>query len=148
MNNMDNLPLVSVIIPCMNEEMTIGSCVMKALSVLKREGLDGEIIVADSSTDNSAYIARSLGATVIIPQEKGYGNAYLEGIRYAKGRYIILSDADDTYDMDEIPKFLKPLRENNADFVIGNRLQGNIIKGSMPWLHRHVGNPILTKMKR
>jgi glycosyltransferase involved in cell wall biosynthesis len=145
MNNVDNAPLVSIIIPCMNEELTIGSCIRKTLLVLKREGIEGEIIVADSSTDNSTYIARSLGATVVIPSEKGYGNAYLESIRYAKGRYLILSDADDTYSMDEIPKFLKPLRENNADFVIGNRLQGNIIKGSMPWLHRYVGNPILTK---
>ena len=140
-----NTSLVSVIIPCMNEEKTIGSCIRKTLSILKQENIEGEIIVADSSTDNSREIAKSLGATIVIPQEKGYGNAYLEGMRHAKGKYLILSDADDTYDLNEIPKLLKPLIENNADFVMGNRLKGNIVKGSMPYLHRYIGNPILTK---
>ena len=144
MNNVDNAPLVSVIIPCMNEEITIGSCIRKALSVLKQEGLEGEIIISDSSTDNSREIARSMGATIVIPQEKGYGNAYMEGIRYARGKYLILSDADDTYDLNEIPKLLKPLIDNNADLVMGNRLEGKIVEGSMPWLHRYIGNPVLT----
>jgi glycosyltransferase involved in cell wall biosynthesis len=128
----------------MNEEKTIGNCIVKALMVLKKEGINGEIIISDSSTDNSTYIARSLGATVVIPKEKGYGNAYLEGIRHAKGKYLILSDADDTYDLNEIPKLLKSLIENNADLVMGDRLKGKIIKGSMPFLHRYVGNPVLT----
>jgi glycosyltransferase involved in cell wall biosynthesis len=111
---------------------------------LQREGIRGEIIVSDSSTDNSTYVARSLGAIIVIPKEKGYGNAYIEGIRQAKGKYLILSDADDTYDLGEISKFLKPLIDNNADLVIGDRLKGKIIKGSMPWLHRYIGNPVLT----
>jgi glycosyltransferase involved in cell wall biosynthesis len=144
MNNIDNIPLVSIIIPCMNEEKTIGKCIIKALLVLRQEGLVGEIIVADSSTDNSRFIAKCLDAIVVIPKEKGYGNAYIEAIRQAKGKYLVLSDADDTYDLNEIPNFLKPLIEDNADLVMGNRLQGEIMKDSMPWLHRYVGNPVLT----
>lgn len=139
-----NQPLVSIIIPCMNEEKTIGVCIEKALSALRKENWDGEIIVSDNSTDNSSKIARSLGATVVIPDNKGYGNAFLEGFWHAKGKYILLADADDTYDLSEIPEFLKPLMNNDADFVMGTRLKGNIKKGSMPWLHRYVGNPILT----
>lgn len=146
MNNADNVPLISIIIPCMNEETTIGICIKKALSILDQEGIEGEIIVADNSTDNSREIAKSLGATVVIPKEKGYGNAYLEGIRHAKGKYILLSDADDTYDLNEMPKLLKPLIDDKADFVMGDRIDGDIKKGAMPWLHRYVGNPILTKI--
>lgn len=139
-------PLISIIIPCMNEEKTIGSCIRKSLSILKQEGIEGEIIVSDSSTDNSREIARSLGATIVVPREKGYGNAYKEGIQQAIGKYLILSDADDTYDLNEIPKLLNPLIENDADFVMGSRIKGKIMKGSMPLLHRYVGNPILTKL--
>lgn len=141
-----NDPLISIIIPCMNEEKTIGRCILKAISVLKEENIDGEIIVADSSTDKSRAIAKNLGAKVIIPEKKGYGNAYIEGIKHAQGQFFILSDADNTYDLFEIPKFLKPLMEDDADFVIGNRLNGEIKKGAMPWLHRYIGNPILTKI--
>lgn len=139
-----SLPVESIIIPCMNEEKTVGSVIGKALSTLKQEGLEGEIIVADNSTDNSREIARRLGAKIVIPQKNGYGSAYLEGIRQAKGTYFILADADDTYDLGEMPKFLKPLLSNEADFVIGTRSKGDIKKNSMPWLHRHVGNPLLT----
>ncbi len=138
-------PLVSVVIPCMNEEKTLGSCIGKAWQALEHEGLEGEIIVADNSTDSSAAIAKSLGAKVIIPQKKGYGNAYMEGLRYARGKYFVLADADDTYDLNEIPKFLNPLLTGDADFVIGSRLRGYIKKDSMPWLHRYIGNPVLTK---
>jgi len=137
-------PLVSVIIPCMNEEKTIGSCISKAWSALEQEGLDGEIIVADNSDDNSREIAKNMGARVIIPQKKGYGNAYLEGLQCARGKYFLLADADDTYDLNEMQKFLKPLLAGDADFVIGSRMRGNIEKNSMPWLHRYIGNPILT----
>ncbi len=143
---MTDIPLISIIIPCMNEEKTIGSCITKALTILKQENLEGEIIVADSSTDNSTFIAKSLGVAVVIPKKKGYGNAYLEGIKHAKGKYLILSDADDTYDLKEIPKLLKPLFSQDADFVMGNRLKGDIKKDAMPWLHRYVGNPILTNI--
>lgn len=146
---MSEPPIVSIIIPCMNEEGTIGTCIAKSWLVLGRlsleqEGIKGEIIVSDNSTDASRTIARSLGATIVIPQKIGYGNAYIEGVKKAKGKYLIFADADNTYDFDEIPKFLKPLMENEADFVMGNRLKGDIEKGSMPALHRYIGNPLLT----
>ncbi len=137
-------PLLSIIIPCMNEEKTIGAVIGKAVSTLKQEGLDGEIIVSDNSTDSSREIAKKMGAKIVIPQKNGYGSACLEGVRHALGTYLILADADDTYDLSEMPKFLKPLLANEADFVIGTRLKGEIKKNSMPWLHRYIGNPVLT----
>jgi glycosyltransferase involved in cell wall biosynthesis len=137
-------PLVSIIIPCMNEEKTIGTCIKKALSTLVQEGLEGEIIVSDNSTDRSRDIAEKLGAKVVVPDSKGYGNAFQEGFSYAKGKYILLADADDTYDLREMSKFLKPLITNEADLVMGTRIKGDIKKNSMPWLHRYIGNPILT----
>lgn len=139
-----DIPLVSIIIPCMNEEKTIGICIQKALSTLKREGLEGEIIVSDSSTDRSREIAQNMGVKVVIPTVKGYGNAYFEGIRYSQGKYLLFIDADNTYDINDMPKFIQPLKDNRADFVIGNRLKGDIKKGAMPILHRYIGNPILT----
>ncbi len=137
-------PLVSIIIPCMNEEKTIGFVIEKALSILKHEGVDGEIIVSDNSTDNSRDIAKKMGARIVIPIKNGYGSAYLEGIGHAMGTYFILADADDTYDLNELPKFLNPLRANDADFVLGTRLKGDIKENSMSWLHRYIGNPVLT----
>lgn len=137
-------PLLSIIIPCMNEEKTIDAVIGKAVSTLKQEGLDGEIIVADNSTDSSREIAKKMGAKIVIPQKNGYGSACLEGFRHARGTYLILADADDTYDLSEMPKFLKPLLAKEADFVIGSRLKGEIKKNSMPWLHRYIGNPLLT----
>ena len=136
--------LVSVIIPSMNEEKTIGSCIQKALLAFKNEGIDGEILVSDNSTDMSREIAMSLGAKVVIPRNKGYGNAYFEGVRYARGDLFLFTDADDTYDLGEAPKLLEPLLTNKADLVIGTRLKGDIKPGSMPWLHRYIGNPFLT----
>jgi len=139
-----NQPQVSIIIPCLNEEGTIGTCIQKALSTLKQEGIEGEIIVADNSTDNSRDIAISLGAKVVIPTNRGYGNAFYKGISYARGRYFLFADADDTYDLREIPMFLRPLIADEADFVVGSRLKGNIKNNAMPWLHRYIGNPVLT----
>jgi len=136
--------LVSVIIPSMNEEKTIGSCIQKALLAFKNEGIDGEILVSDNSTDMSREIAMSLGAKVVIPRNKGYGNAYFEGVRYSRGDLFLFADADDTYDLGEAPKLLEPLLTNKADLVIGTRLKGDIKPGSMPWLHRYIGNPFLT----
>ena len=144
MSDITNTPIVSIIIPCMNEENTIGICIQKAISTLKREGLEGEIIVSDSSTDRSREIAQDMGVKVVIPTVKGYGNAYLEGIRYSQGKYFLFTDADDTYDLNDIPKFIKPLIDNRADFVMGTRLKGDIKKGAMPRLHRYIGNPLLT----
>lgn len=135
---------ISVIIPCMNEEKTIGKCIQKARAALKKEGLDGEIIVSDNSTDRSREIAQQMGAKVVIPMNRGYGNAYMEGIRYAKGRYLLFADADNTYDLHEMHRLLRPLIDGSADFVMGTRLKGGIKTGSMPWLHRYIGNPALT----
>lgn len=135
---------ISVIIPCMNEEKTIGKCIQKARAALKKEGLDGEIIVSDNSTDRSREIAQQMGAKVVIPMNRGYGNAYMEGIRYANGKFLLFADADDTYDLHQLPRLLRPLIEGKADFVMGTRLKGGIKTGSMPWLHRYIGNPLLT----
>lgn len=137
-------PVVSVIIPCMNEEKTIGDVIRKAKSTLEKEGIGWEIIVSDNSTDNSRKIAEESGARIVIPLKKGYGSAYMEGFRNARGTIIVLADADDTYDMREIPNLLKPLLAGEADFVMGTRLKGDIKKNAMPWLHRYIGNPVLT----
>lgn len=137
---------VSVVIPTLNEEKTIGICIDKIKKIFQENKIKGEIIVSDSSSDNTPKIAASKGAKVVHPKERGYGNAYLEGINASKGDYIIIGDADNTYDFLEIPKFLDPLRDKNADFVIGNRFSGGIKKGAMPWMHRYIGNPLLTKI--
>jgi glycosyltransferase involved in cell wall biosynthesis len=136
---------VSVILPSMDEERTIGECITKIQKVFHDSAINGEIIVADSSRDRTGTIAKSLGARVIKPEKSGYGNAYLTAFRHAKGHYIIMGDADNTYDFLEIPKLLDPLK-NGADFVIGSRFKGTIHKGSMDGLHRYIGNPILTWM--
>ena len=137
---------VSVVMPSLNEEGTIERCIEKVKGVFNENHIDGEIIVADNSTDKTAEIAKSLGATVITPDKRGYGNAYLAGLSYAKGDLIVIADSDGTYNLSEISRFLEPLIKGDADFVIGNRLGGNILKGAMPWHHRYIGNPILTKI--
>jgi glycosyltransferase involved in cell wall biosynthesis len=136
---------VSVILPALDEEQTISQCITKIQHVFKVNAINGEIIVSDSSTDRTAEIAESLGATVIRTERKGYGNAYLTGFRYARGLYIVMGDADNTYDFLEIPKLINPLK-NGADFVIGSRFKGIIHKDSMDGLHRYIGNPVLTWM--
>ena len=141
----DNTIDVSVIIPALDEERTIGECITKIQKVFHDLAVHGEIIVADSSSDQTGSIAQSLGARVIRPKKSGYGNAYLAGFEHAGGRYIVMGDADNTYDFLEIPKLLAPLK-NGADFVIGSRFRGTINKGSMDGLHRYIGNPVLTWM--
>ncbi|MFN3528188.1 MAG: glycosyltransferase family 2 protein, partial [Candidatus Altarchaeaceae archaeon] len=138
---------VSVVMPCLNEEKTVGICVEKCLKVFKENNIDGEVIVVDNgSTDNSAEVARKAGARVVFEKRKGYGSAYLKGLSEARGKYIIIGDSDDTYDFSEIPKFLKLLMNDHYDFVSGTRLKGKILPGAMPWLHRYIGNPLLTKI--
>ncbi|MHB8053150.1 MAG: glycosyltransferase family 2 protein [Methanoregula sp.] len=139
------LPTVSVILPALNEERTIADCIRKIQAVFSENSIDGEILVADSSTDKTADIARSLGATVIHPEKPGYGNAYLAAFHYARGRYIVIGDADDTYDFSKIPRLLAPL-DAGADFVVGSRFKGMIRHGAMTPLHRYIGNPLLTWM--
>ena len=145
---MNNSIEVSVILPCLDEEKTIGSCISKAREALDKEGLRGEIIVVDNgSQDRSGEIAASLGARVIREEQRGYGAAYLRGLKDAQGQYFIIGDSDGTYDFYEIPKFMKLLREG-YDFVIGSRFKGQIKKGAMPWPHRYIGNPLLSGMCR
>jgi glycosyltransferase involved in cell wall biosynthesis len=136
---------VSVILPSLDEERTIGECITKIQKVFHDNAINGEIIVADSSSDQTGTIAKSLGARVIRPEKNGYGNAYLTAFKHARGRYIVMGDADNTYDFLEIPKLLAPLN-NGANFVIGSRFKGTIHKGSMDGLHRYIGNPVLTWM--
>lgn len=133
---------VSVVIPCLDEAETIAECVTAARSVLAESGLAGEVIVVDNgSTDGSGDLARAAGARVIEEPRRGYGSAYLAGLTAAQGDYIVMVDADLTYDFREIPSFVREL-EDGAELVVGNRMAG-VQPGAMPWLSR-VGNPILS----
>lgn len=136
---------LSVILPALDEERTIGACIIKIQAVFHDNAINGEIIVADSSADRTAEIAQSLGARVIKPKKSGYGNAYLAAFKHARGRYLILGDSDNTYDFCEIPTLLAPLKAG-ADFVIGSRFKGTIQHGAMAPLHHYIGNPLLTWM--
>ena len=141
----DEGTLVSVVIPCLNEADNIKSCVLAAREALRRGGIPGEVIVADNgSEDGSAELARAAGAKVIHERRRGYGAAYLAGLDASGGRYIVMADADLTYDFGDIPRFVREM-EQGADFVVGDRMD-NIHPGAMPWLHRYVGNPVLTGM--
>ena len=136
--------LVSIVMPCLNEEETLGTCIQKAQNTLEELGIQGEIVVADNgSTDASVAIAERLGARVVHQPLRGYGAAYLAGIAAAEGQYIVIGDSDDTYDFTDLERFITPLRDG-CDFVIGNRLKGEILPGAMPKLHRYLGNPVLT----
>jgi glycosyltransferase involved in cell wall biosynthesis len=136
-------PLVSVVIPCLNEAENIEACVGAALRAIERMGVAGEVVVADNdSEDDSAALAEHAGARVVVEPRRGYGSAYLAGFAASSGRYIVMADADLTYDFDDIPRFVAALEEG-AEMVIGDRMD-NIQPGAMPWLHRYVGNPILT----
>ena len=137
---------VSVVIPCLNEEKTVGICVEKVQKVFKEHHIDGEVIIVDNkSTDKSIDVARAKGAKVIIEEVRGYGSAYLRGFREAQGKYIIMGDADNTYDFEVIHEFLIILKDQRYDLVTATRLKGKILPGAMPWLHRYIGNPILTR---
>ncbi|WP_406696697.1 glycosyltransferase family 2 protein [Singulisphaera sp. Ch08] len=135
---------ISVVMPCLNEALTVGRCVAKALQSLDEMGVRGEVVVADNgSTDGSPEIARSHGARVVHVDRKGYGSALQVGIAAASGQYVIMGDADDSYDFSRLELFVERLREGH-DLVMGNRFQGGIRPGAMPWHHRYIGNPILT----
>jgi glycosyltransferase involved in cell wall biosynthesis len=135
--------LVSVVIPCLNEAENIEACVTDALKAIQQMGVSGEVVVADNnSDDDSAQLAEDAGARVVVERRRGYGRAYRAGFAASRGRYIVMADADLTYDFNEIPRFVAALEEG-AEMVIGDRMD-NIQPGAMPWLHRYVGNPILT----
>lgn len=134
--------------PCLNEAETLEACVTKAQDAIRGAGIRGEVVIADNgSTDGSQQIATRCGARVIQVAEKGYGNALRGGIEAASGRYIVMGDADDSYDFSHLPRFLAEL-EKGSDLVMGNRFRGGIAKGAMPFLHRYLGNPVLTFLGR
>jgi glycosyltransferase involved in cell wall biosynthesis len=136
-------PDVSVVIPCLNEEGNIERCVTTALEVMARAGINGEVVVADNNSDDgSAELAAAAGARVVHEPRRGYGSAYLAGFAAARGAYIVMADADLTYDFNEIPRFVSEL-QGGAQLVMGDRMD-NIHPGAMPWLHRYVGNPVLS----
>jgi glycosyltransferase involved in cell wall biosynthesis len=136
-------PKVSVVIPCLNEAENIEECVARARRALDANGIPGEVIVADNdSEDGSADLARNAGARVVHEPRRGYGSAYLAGLDAARGEYVVMADADMTYDWNEIPRFVEHL-DAGGQLVIGDRMD-NIHPGAMPWLHRYVGNPVLT----
>jgi hypothetical protein len=139
---------VTVLLPCLDEAETVGICVEKARRSLDELGVDGEVLVSDNgSTDGSQELARQAGARVINAPERGYGAALLAGIENAGGRYVIMADADDSYDLADLGPFLAALREGH-DVVMGNRFRGGIADEAMPWLHRYLGNPVLSWLGR
>lgn len=139
---------VTVVYPCLNEEEAIGGCVDAALAVLRSSGLRGEVLVVDNaSTDRSGEIAAAHGARVVVETRRGYGSAYLRGFAEARGRYIVMLDADGTYPVEQVPAFVALLRQG-ADMVVGNRFSGAMEKSAMPFLNRYLGNPVLSGMTR
>jgi glycosyltransferase involved in cell wall biosynthesis len=137
---------VSVVIPCLNEANSLGVCIEKALKAFQAAGLSGEVVVADNgSTDGSVEIAEKSGARVIPVEQRGYGSALKAGIRAARGAFIVMGDADDSYDFGEVPRFVEEWRKG-SEVVMGNRFAGEIKPGAMPWHHKYIGNPGLTKL--
>jgi glycosyltransferase involved in cell wall biosynthesis len=139
---------LSIIMPCLNEAETLATCIGKARDYLERHKIAGEVLIADNgSSDGSQEIATNSGARVVPIPERGYGSALRGGIAAAKGQYIIMGDADDSYDFTNLSPFLEKLRQG-YDLVMGNRFQGGIKPGAMPVLHKHLGNPVLTWLGR
>lgn len=139
---------LTILIPALNEEKTIGICIEKVKKVLEENSITGEILVADNgSIDRTAEIAKSLGARVVNVKEKGYGNALISGSKQAKGKYTIMGDADDSYNFLEIMPILELLK-NGYDFVIGNRYKGKMEKGAMPFSHKYIGTPTISWIGR
>jgi glycosyltransferase involved in cell wall biosynthesis len=139
---------LSVVMPCLNESATVGSCVRKALGAMRQHGIRGEVIVADNgSTDGSRELAAEAGARVVPVETRGYGSALRAGIAAARCRFVLMGDADDSYDFTHLDRFVEKLREG-YDLVMGNRFQGGILPGAMPPLHRYLGTPVLTAITR
>ncbi len=135
---------ISVVLPCLNEAPSVGRCVVQALDAIRATGLTGEVVVCDNgSTDGSAEIARHAGARVVRESTRGYGSAYLRGFAAARGTYLVMGDADASYDFGEIPNLVAMLQDG-YDYVVGSRFAGKILPGAMPWMHRYIGNPMLT----
>ncbi len=141
-------PELSVVMPCLNEAETLAVCIKKAQSFFEKESILGEVIIADNgSTDGSQQIAKSLGAKVVAVERKGYGSALQGGIQAAQGKYVIMGDADDSYDFSNLMPYVTQLRAG-YDLVMGNRFKGGVKKGAMPFLHKYLGNPVLSFLGR
>ena len=139
---------LTVVIPCLNEAETVATCVSKAVRFIEQNGIDGEVVVADNgSTDGSRQLAADAGARVVPVEDRGYGNALIGGILSARGEYVIMGDADDSYDLMNLMPFIVELRKG-ADLVMGNRFKGGIEPGAMPPLHQYLGNPVLSFIGR
>jgi len=139
---------LTLLMPCLDEAETLAVCITKALGYLERSGVSGEVLIADNgSTDGSQEIARSLGARVVDIEAKGYGNALIGGIEAARGKYVIMGDADDSYDFSDLGHFVERLRAGD-ELVMGNRFKGGIAPGAMPPLHKYLGNPVLSTIGR
>jgi glycosyltransferase involved in cell wall biosynthesis len=139
---------LTVVMPCLNEAETVETCVRKAISCMAEHGIDGEVVIADNgSTDGAQQLARDAGVRVVHVDAKGYGNALIGGIRAARGRYVIMGDADDSYDFTALLPFVEQWRDG-ADLVMGTRFKGGIAPGAMPPLHRYLGNPVLSFVGR
>lgn len=139
---------LTILMPCLNEAETLANCIRKAKQFLAQSGIDGEIVVADNgSTDGSQSIAERLGARVVPVGQRGYGAALSGGIEMARGRFIIMGDSDDSYNFADLDGFIRELRAG-ADLVMGNRFRGGIAPGAMPFLHRYLGNPVLSFLGR
>lgn len=141
---------LTILIPCLNEEATLGICIKKAMKYLKDHNIDGEVLIADNgSDDRSVEIARSLGARVIHVMRKGYGAALICGTRAARGEYIIMGDADDSYDFSNLDPFMSVIDStDDFDLIMGNRFAGGIDAGAMPFLHKYLGTPVLSYIGR
>ena len=143
---MENIKL-TILLPVLNEEQTLAICIEKAKKFITKNEINAEILISDNnSTDNSCEIAKEMGARIIHVKELGYGNTLIKGIQEAKGKYIVMADADDSYDLEHLEPFVAKL-EDGYDLVIGNRFKGGIEKGAMPFLHK-IGVPILSLIGR
>ncbi|OQB95149.1 MAG: Undecaprenyl-phosphate mannosyltransferase [Verrucomicrobia bacterium ADurb.Bin122] len=139
---------LTLVMPCLNEAQTLGSCIDEALAAFAQSGIRGEVVIADNgSTDGSQAIATAHGARLVPVTARGYGNALRGGIEAARGRYIVMGDADASYDFAHLPRFIEPLRAG-AELVMGNRFLGGVQPGAMPWKNRYIGNPVLSLMGR
>lgn len=139
---------LSIVMPCLNEEETVHICVWKAQTFLRENGISGEVVVSDNgSTDNSVALAKKAGARVVFAKQRGYGAALMKGISSARGKYVIMGDSDDSYDFLNLMPFVEKLREG-FHLVMGNRFKSKMVKGAMPFLHRYLGNPVLSFLGR
>ena len=147
MENAESHPEISVILPCRNEEQALPFCLKQIKEVIQKNNLSVEIIVSDSSVDKSSQIAKEENVVLVKHDKEGYGIACLEAFKVAEGKYIFVADADASYDFNEIPKFIKELK-NGADLVIGDRFSGKMYENSMTFSHKYIGNPILSFILR